>query len=59
MKSISFGRHRFPPVIIQHAIWLSFRFSLSYRPLGREVRNGIRETAAGEATEDEFDLAYR
>jgi hypothetical protein len=25
------GRHRFPPVIIQHAVWLYPRFTLSYR----------------------------
>ena len=31
MESISYARHRFPPVIIQHAVWLYFRFSLSYR----------------------------
>ncbi len=31
MKPISCARHRFPPVIIQHAIWLYFRFTLSYR----------------------------
>ena len=24
-------RHRFPPVIIQHAVWLYCRFTLSYR----------------------------
>ena len=24
-------RHRFPPAIIQHAVWLYFRFALSYR----------------------------
>jgi putative transposase len=24
-------RHRFPPEIIQHAIWLYLRFTLSYR----------------------------
>jgi len=27
----SYRRHRFPPEIIQHAIWLSLRFTLSYR----------------------------
>ena len=27
----SFRRHRFPPEIIQHAIWLYLRFTLSYR----------------------------
>lgn len=31
MEPISYSRHRFPPVIIQHAVWLYFRFSLSYR----------------------------
>jgi transposase-like protein len=27
----SYRRHRFPPVVIQHAIWLYLRFTLSYR----------------------------
>src|SRR5215475_15540227 len=31
MAEISYSRHRFPPVIIQHAIWLYLRFTLSYR----------------------------
>ena len=31
MALISYRRHRFPPVIIQHAIWLYLRFTLSYR----------------------------
>ena len=31
MSSISYSRHRFPPEIIQHAVWLYFRFPLSYR----------------------------
>ncbi len=31
MQKISFARYRFPPVIIQHAVWLYFRFPLSYR----------------------------
>ena len=31
MEPISYSRHRFPPVIIRHAVWLYFRFSLSYR----------------------------
>jgi putative transposase len=28
---ISFARHRFPPAIIRHAVWLYVRFTLSYR----------------------------
>jgi putative transposase len=31
MDQLSYRRRRFPPVIIQHAIWLYLRFTLSYR----------------------------
>jgi putative transposase len=31
MARLSYRRHRFPPVLIQHAIWLYLRFTLSYR----------------------------
>ena len=31
MKRISHARHRFPAPIIQHAVWLCLRFTLSYR----------------------------
>jgi DDE domain len=31
MAPLSYRRHRFPPEIIQHAIWLYLRFTLSYR----------------------------
>jgi putative transposase len=31
MQKISYARHRFPGSIIQHAVWLYFRFPLSYR----------------------------
>jgi transposase-like protein len=31
MAEISNARHCFPPVIIQHAVWLYLRFTLSYR----------------------------
>jgi transposase-like protein len=30
MSKVSYARHRFPPVIIQNAVWLYTRFSLSY-----------------------------
>ena len=30
MKTINYRRHRFPAQIIQHAVWLYFRFPLSY-----------------------------
>ena len=31
MPPISYARHRFPPVVIQHAVWLYVRFTLSFR----------------------------
>src|ERR1700736_5346719 len=34
MAGISYRRHRFPPDIIQHAVWLYLRFTLSYRDVG-------------------------
>ena len=46
MTPISFKRHRFPPEIIQHAVWLYARFTLSFRDVedllaerGTEVSN--------------------
>ena len=31
MTRIFYKRHRFPPAVIQHAVWLYFRFTLSLR----------------------------
>jgi putative transposase len=31
MTEISYRRHRFPRIVIQHAVWLYLRFTLSYR----------------------------
>jgi len=31
MNPISYKRHRFPPDVIRHAVWLYFRFTLSLR----------------------------
>jgi putative transposase len=33
MIKISYSGYRFPPEIIQHAIWLYFRFTLSFRDI--------------------------
>jgi putative transposase len=33
VKKISYQRHRFSPHIIQHAVWLYARFTLSYRDI--------------------------
>ena len=31
MDQLSYRRHRFPSIVIQQAVWLYFRFALSYR----------------------------
>ena len=31
MRTISFKRHRFPPEVIRHSVWLYARFTLSFR----------------------------
>ena len=31
MTPICYARHRFPPDVIRHAVWLYLRFTLSYR----------------------------
>ena len=31
MQPILYARHRFPPEVIRHAVWLYLRFTLSYR----------------------------
>ena len=31
MHTVSYSRHRFPAEVIQHAVWLYFRFPLSFR----------------------------
>ena len=34
VKPISFKRHRFPADVIRHAVWLYYRFTLSFRDVG-------------------------
>jgi transposase-like protein len=42
MRPISFKRHRFPRDVIRHAVWLYFRFTLSFRDVEEMlVQRGI------------------
>jgi putative transposase len=42
MARLSFKRHRFPPDVIRHAVWLYFRFTLSLRDIEELLaRRGI------------------
>ena len=44
-RTSPYRRRRFPPEIIQHAVWLYFRFSLSHRDLeDRLARRGVLVT---------------
>jgi putative transposase len=39
MHKASYTCHRLPPVVIQHAIWVDYKFSLCYR----EVKDFLAE----------------
>jgi putative transposase len=43
MALLRYRRHRFPPEIIQHAMWLYLRFTLSYRDV-EELLAGRRQS---------------
>ena len=45
MKQISYRCHRFPPQIIQHAIWLYCRFTLSFRDVEDLLAEGGLEVS--------------
>jgi len=48
MTSLRYRRHRFPPEIIQHAIWLYLRFTLSHRDAEELLADrGLDSTALG------------
>ena len=42
MDKLSYHRHRFPSIVIQQAVWLYFRFALSYR----DVEDMLAELAS-------------
>jgi putative transposase len=45
MSTISFIRHRFPPEIIRHPIWLYARFTLSFRDVEELLAQAQRSLA--------------
>src|ERR1700730_16466253 len=47
MARLSYRRHRFPPPIIQHAIWLYLRFTLSYRDVEELLAERGLEVSCG------------
>src|ERR1700726_2239355 len=51
MDQLSYRRHRFPPPIIQHAIWLYLRFTLSYRD--------VEELLAQRGLEVSYETVWR
>ncbi len=52
MTPISYARHRVPPAIIQHTVWLYLPFTLSYRDIkdllaGRGLDISMKPSVAG------------
>ncbi len=52
MRQLSFKRHRFPPEIIRHSIWLYARFTLSYRDVEEMLAERGLYDASGEVGPD-------
>ncbi len=51
MNKIGYRRHRFPARIIQHAVWLCFRFPLSYRD--------VEDMLAERGINDSYEIVRR
>ena len=50
MDKLSYRCHRFPSIVIQQAVWLYFRFALSYRDVEDMLAERLcptRRSAAG------------
>ena len=50
MHTVSYRRHRFPREVIQHAVWLYFRFPLSFR----DVEDLLAERGVGVVTLSDY-----
>ena len=60
MAPLCYRRHRFPPEIIQHAISLYVRFTLSYRDVEELLAERGLETAyPGRGGEDKALSSFR
>jgi len=64
-RAKQYRRHRFPPQIISHAVWLYHRFSLSFRDVEDRLRRKqalqIQYSAAiydANATLDKFNIYF-
>jgi transposase-like protein len=47
MRQLSFKRHRFPPEIMRHSIWLYARFTLSFRAVEEMLAEGGLDVSYG------------
>ena len=57
MQPVSYSRHRFPPELIRHAVWLYLRFTLSLRDVEellaeRDSTSPTRRSGAGGSSSD-------
>jgi putative transposase len=58
MTNISYSGYRFPPEIIQQAIWLYVRFTLSFRNVQKPGANHVLD-ARGACERPRQALTYR
>jgi putative transposase len=59
MDKLSYRCHRFPSIVIQQAVWLYFRFALSYRDVEDRQCHGNSDSSAVRrrlASSDETDI---
>jgi putative transposase len=54
MHTVSYRRHRFPAKVIQHAVWLYFRFPLSIR----DVEDLLAQRGVGVVTLSEIGTIW-
>ena len=58
MDKLSYRRHRFPPIVIQQAVWY-FRVALSYRDVEDMLAERGIDVSAGHAREFEASPSAR
>jgi hypothetical protein len=56
IMGISYRRHRFPPVVVQNAVWLYLRFTLSYRDIEDLLAEGVLCETLAPRRRSRFDL---
>jgi transposase-like protein len=59
MTIIPYARHRFPPDVIRHAVWLYLRFTLSYRDVEEQMAERGLDNLALQRPRDSVQERWR